>query len=112
MTDRRVKNGRDALRVAFGLDPNKEIENDRGQFTADGLTVYLTAHNRFGFIEDAPELPVHFGGLNKPVTVDHTDLRCSRCGEPLDPPNRKPAVWVAVNKVLHGSVCLSCLYDD
>jgi len=42
------------------------------------------------------------------VTVSRDDLSCARCERPIDVPNRNPARFLAVNKVLSGGLCRRC----
>jgi len=45
------------------------------------------------------------------VYLEAPDLQCSECGGPVNPPRRKPARWIAYNKLLFdGSArCYECL---
>jgi len=42
------------------------------------------------------------------VTVSEDDLSCARCDRPIDAPNRKPALFLAVNKVANDGLCRRC----
>ena len=42
------------------------------------------------------------------VTVSKNDLRCGRCDRPINTPNRKPARYLALNKVVKDGLCRRC----
>lgn len=42
------------------------------------------------------------------VTLSCADLSCARCDRPIDVPNRKPAFFLAVNKVFNDGLCRRC----
>ena len=71
-------------------------------FTPAGLAYYLTA------VDDA-RLPVQVGDYYRPVYITADDLTCDECGDGVDPPKSKPAKYLAINKVLTGGKCRSCI---
>jgi hypothetical protein len=82
-------------------------------FSLDGLVTFLelSADADGGLSVD---LPSPAG----PTRIDADTLRCSQCDAYLDPPQTRPARWLAWNQVLNhahgfdGSLCVVCMADD
>lgn len=80
-------------------------------FSPAGLAYFLQSGSIDGYKggERPPTVTVTIAGRDIPI--DHYALNCDRCGGVLEPPLKKPARWLAYNKVLNrgGTVCLDCM---
>lgn len=74
-------------------------------FTPAGLYVFLTYEPEADDGDD-PCLAVSVG--TRVVAVDASDLRCPACDQTHDVPPKRPAKWIALNKVLNGGRCGAC----
>lgn len=84
------------------------VEPDE-MFSKRGLVIYLLSDvEGNGRYSHPPRVPVHFGDHPRPVYVTGDDLRCPECDGFHDPPDDKPAKWLAANKVLNDGLCASC----
>jgi len=78
-------------------------------FSKRGLILFLSFDEvGSGRYSHPPRVPVYFGDYPRPVYVTEDDLRCPSCGDYHDPPDSKPAKWLAANTVLNDGLCASC----
>ena len=67
-------------------------------FTPAGLAVALVRGCELN-VEVAP---------HRSVTISESDLSCPECDGPIEPPTRKPAFFLALNKVANDGLCAGC----
>lgn len=78
-------------------------------FTKGGLTVFLTTgESGSGRYSNGPRLPVYLGDYPRPVYLTSDDIRCPECSDYHNPPDDKPAKWLAANKALNDGLCAAC----
>lgn len=88
--------------------------NPDQMFSPAGLRSYLLLETDGGgrYRSDKPSVPVHVAG--QVVDIDRDALHCRDCQDPIDPPQDRPARYMALNKVLNDgrTRCLDCMTPD